>query len=202
MPTTTPFPPAPDRARRRRGGFTLTEVIVASSISALLLVGVLSSVLMVGRSGFLLNNYVEMEQEARTALETFALDARVAQRIAWHRADTGATLVGVTLTAPDNAVVRYDYQSATGRLVRTDSAGTRRTLISGIRSLTFTAYQYADGPGIQLIDPATQTTDALNGLTKMVQISLSSRRTRATLADATNNVVSARYVLRNKKQTV
>ncbi len=35
----------------------------------------------------------------------------------------------------------------------------------------------------------------------MVQISLSALRSRVTLANATNTVVSARFVLRNKRST-
>jgi prepilin-type N-terminal cleavage/methylation domain-containing protein len=196
--TTTTTPSRRDRARRR--GFTLVEVLVASALSGVVMAGVLTSVIMISRSGYLLNNYIDMENQARSALETIALDARVSQNVSWIRADDTAPLTGVTLTDPAGVSIRYDYDSAAGTLSRT-SNGVTRVLITGIQSLTFSAYKYADATGILIVDPSTTTLTALNGVTKMLQISLSSVRTRTSLADATNNVVSARYVLRNKIQT-
>jgi YD repeat-containing protein len=175
-------------------------VLVASALSGVVMAGVLTSVIMISRSGYLLNNYIDMENQARSALETIALDARVSQNVSWIRADDTAPLTGVTLTDPAGVSIRYDYDSAAGTLSRT-SNGVTRVLITGIQSLTFSAYKYADATGILIVDPSTTTLTALNGVTKMLQISLSSVRTRTSLADATNNVVSARYVLRNKIQT-
>lgn len=185
---------------RRNRGFTLVEVLVASSLAAIVMVGVLTSVLMIVRNGYLLNNYIDMEKQARSALETIAVDARVTKAVSWQRTSDTSPLTGIILTDPDNKTITYTYSSTAGTLTRRD-ATTTRVLITGIQSLTFSAYQYADTPGVQIIDPSTKTTTALNGLTKMLQISLSSSRTRNTLAEATNNVVSARYVLRNKIQT-
>ncbi len=190
-------------ARKARGirGFTLVELIVSATMSGIVLVGVFASVIMIAHSGYRLSHYIEMENEARTALETIAVDARVTKTIAWHRPSETAALTGITLTAPDGLSVRYDYDSANQRLRRTAPDGSVRNLITGVQSLTFTAYQYADAPGIELVNPATTSTADLNDLTKMLQISLSSVRSRSSLADATNNVVSARYVLRNKIQS-
>ncbi|MDF3058785.1 MAG: hypothetical protein K0R17_3000 [Rariglobus sp.] len=188
--------------RSRSRGFTLVEVLIASALSGIILAGVLSAVLMIARSGYLLNNYTEMEKEARTALETIAVDARITETISWHRTSETSPLTGITLTPPSGSAdaVRYDYDSVNGILTRTAS-GKSRTLVSGIQSLTFNAYRYTDGPGPEIVVPATTSTTSLNGVTKMLQISLSSVRSRTSLVDATNNVVSARYVLRNKVQT-
>lgn len=194
MHTTTP---SPNKGRR---GFSLVELIVASALSGIILIGVLSSVLIISKSGFRLAHYIDMEKEARTALETIAVDARVTKTISWHRASDTAPLTGITLIAPDSNSVRYDYDSATGVLRRTLPDGTSRVLVSGIQSLTFTAYRYGDAHP-EPVNSLTTTTSALNDSTKMLQVSLSSIRSRSTLADATNNVVSARYVLRNKIQT-
>lgn len=191
----------PSRRKRTQGrGFTLTEVLIASTLATIVMVAVLSAVLTLTRSGYLLNNYIDMEKQARNALETIAVDARVAQSVSWHRDADDSPLIGVTLTDPSGIAVRYDYASSAGTLTRTRGADVR-VLITGIQSLTFSAYKYADATGIQLVTPSATTLSALNGVTKMMQVSLSSVRTRTTLADATNNVVSARYVLRNKIQT-
>lgn len=201
MPTTTP---SPDFRRRRARGFTLVELIVSSTLSGIVLAGVLSAVLMINRSGYLLNNYMEMEQQARTALETFAVDARVTDSVVWSRDSDSAPLDTITLTPPSESggaiPVTYAYDAAAGTLTRTVS-GRTVTLMTGIESLGFTAYKYAE-PGTHVaIDASASSLTALQNNTKMIQISLSAVRTRSTLADATNNVVSARYVLRNKIQT-
>lgn len=198
MPTITPLPRL--ERRRRSRGFTLVELIVSSTLSGIILAGVLSAVLMISRSGYLLNNYIEMEKQARNALETFAVDARVTKTIAWTRASVSEPLTGLTLTNPDGDSVSYTYDAAAGTLTRV--AGTRTTiLVSGIQSLTFTAYKYTEPGTHTAIDPTTVATASLENDTKMVQISLSAIRSRTSIADATNNVVSARYVLRNKIQT-
>lgn len=161
---------------------------------------VLSAVIMLTRSGYLLNNYIDMEKQARSALETIAVDARLAKTVSWQRDSDTAPLAGVILTDPDGVQVRYSYNRSAGTLTRTRGSDVR-VIITGIQSLTFSAYKYADATGIELIAPSSTTLSSLNNVTKMMQVSLSSVRTRTTLADATNNVVSARYVLRNKIQT-
>jgi prepilin-type N-terminal cleavage/methylation domain-containing protein len=194
----SPASPTPQIKSRRRG-FTLVEVIVSSTIAGIVLVGVFSAVLMISRSGFLLGNYIDMERQARFALETIATDTRVAKSNTWIYDEAADKFTGITLTAPGpgNPTVTYAYNSAAGILTRND--GTRTTtLITGIQSLTFTAYRYDYDDGIEAITPSHFNR---NGDTKMIQISLSAIRTRTSLADATNSVVSARYVLRNKKQT-
>ncbi len=177
--------------------------MVSAFLSGIVLVAVLSAVLMINRSGYLLNNYIEMEKQARNALETFAIDARMTESVTWSRKSDG-TLVGITLTPPDLKKVTYTYNSSSannGKLIRKDeTTGREVTLVSGIQSLSFTAYKYSETTGLAAINPDISVTSdtLLKNDTKMVQISLSAIRTRSSLADATNNVVSARYVLRNK----
>lgn len=187
------------RPEPRRAAFTLVEILISTALSGIVLAAVFSAVLMINRSGYLLNNYIEMEKQARNALETFAIDARMTESVAWTRKSGGTDLVGITLVPPDNKSVTYTYSSTAGTLTRTESGtGQSRVLISGIQYLAFTAYKYREGSPPVAIDPAVTSDTLLRNDTKMVQISLSAIRARSSLADATNNVVSARYVLRNK----
>jgi prepilin-type N-terminal cleavage/methylation domain-containing protein len=198
--TTTRSTRAPRNHGRGGRGFTLVELLVSTGLGAIVLAAVLTSVLMINRSGYLLNNYIEMEKQARNALETFAIDARMTESVNWTRKSDG-TLIAITLIPPDSKSVTYTYNSTAGTLVRTDNTTLQTlTLVSGIQSLSFTAYKYSELTGLAAINPSIAATSdtLLKNDTKMVQISLSAVRTRSTLADATNNVVSARYVLRNK----
>src|SRR4051812_12863397 len=74
------------RRRRSERGFTLVEILIATGVSAILMAGVLSAFLMMGRSGKNAYNYVGMESEARSALEYFAEDVRMTNSVAWTSA--------------------------------------------------------------------------------------------------------------------
>ncbi|MBI2496680.1 MAG: prepilin-type N-terminal cleavage/methylation domain-containing protein [Opitutae bacterium] len=81
---------------RRAAGFTLVELMVAGGIGSVILTGVLSVVLMMGRSGLSASNYADMEAQSRRAVDEFAQDVRMASNLTWNSATS------VTLTVPDN----------------------------------------------------------------------------------------------------
>jgi len=180
-----------------RRAFTLVEVLIAVSISSIVLAGVLSSFLMLGRSGANLAGYTESETQIRRALEEFSQDVRMASNIVWNSATS------VTLTVPNNYttstptpnLVTYAYDSATsgatslcfyrrpGDLASTAAA---TVFVRDISTFTFTRYNRLD---------ATAASDAE---TKRVQITLNVRKTGRTLVAANTTLVSASYTLRNK----
>jgi prepilin-type N-terminal cleavage/methylation domain-containing protein len=153
--TTTTLSPTRKRASRR--GFTLVEVMISAGLGAFLLAAVLSTFLFMGRSGTNLQNYSDMEGQARQALEAFAEDVRQASAITWN------SNVSMTLTVNSASVV-YEYDSS----AKTFSSSDRTTA---------------------------------NSSTKQVQISLEASRTNTTVVAATNTVLSARFILRNKVVT-
>ncbi len=195
---------APERPFRRRA-FTLVEVLIGSTLGAIVLAGVLSAFLFLGRAGVAVQNYSDMEAQAREAMETFALDVRMAYGVSWSI--SGGEANGVTITVEENgdeARYTYVYDSTAGTFSRQrthPSAGDVRVLISGIKRNPevdfFTAYKI----DTQRIDFSTTTATAAANMTKQIQISLEAERLRTTLGAATNKVVSARFVLRNKKVT-
>jgi Tfp pilus assembly protein PilW len=187
MTTTTP---SPTRSRpRRRGGFTLVEVMVGSTLAAFILAGVLTIFLFLGRSGANVRNYSDMESQARKALETFAEDVRQASAITW----TSSTEFTISV---NSLPIAYAYASGTGLFTRTDGSGTR-TLISGISAGTFTFRCFnVAGTELPLATAANRT--AASSSTKQLQISLEASRTNTTVVAATNAVLSARFILRNK----
>lgn len=209
MTTTTPLP-IPDRkphrlhlpgARRRAGGFTLVEMMIGAALSSFILAGVLSTFLFLGRSGANVQNYGDMESQARKALETFAQDVRQANAIVWNSA------VSVTLTA-NAANVVYEYVSPSAATsTRPEgfyrvAAGSDQRLISGINlnsdgttTFTFRAFNIA---GTELAVDTVANRTAANSSTKQLQISLECARSNTTVVAVTNTVLSARFILRNK----
>jgi Tfp pilus assembly protein PilW len=190
--------PGPDAAARRRGppGFTLVEVMIGATLSSFILAGVLTTFLFLGRSGANVQNYNDMESQARRALEQFAQDTRQASAITWISASSVTMLV-------DTVPVTYAYASGSfTRTVGLLTASPRpepRTLLTGITTFAFKAYNIT---GIEITGIGTTTTLATAGQsTKQLQISLEASRSSQTVSTATNTVLSARFILRNKRVT-
>lgn len=186
---------SPDRARRARG-FTLVEVMISAALASFLLVAVLTSFLFLGRTGANMQNYTEMEVQARRAIETFAEDVRMAKDATWNSPNS-LTLTVVT-SSGTTATYTYAYSSTTGQLTR-QTATTTTTLVSGITSFSFTAYKINTNQITLTTDSAVLA--AASSMTKQVQISLRAVRKTQTVTDATNSVISARFILRNKQVT-
>lgn len=170
----------------RRGGFTLTEVMVATGISALILAAVVSAFIFMMGSSLRMGQYADMEAQARRLLQQFSQDARQASNAAWADENT------LTLTV-DGAAVVYAYDSSRNTFSRT-SAGRTTTLASGLTSFDFQAYQIT---GSEL--PLATSPAAAGAVTKMIQISLGLAQNHTSTGSTSSQVISARCVLRNKK---
>ena len=177
--------------QRRDRGFTLVEVMVAASISAAVLAAVLTSALFIGRSAVNIRNYTDMETQGRKMLEYFAEDTRQASAVTWT-SSTSLTLV------VNSANVVYSYDASTLTLTRT-LAGAPNVRVTNVNTFQFLAYTIN---GTQITDFSTTAAKAAAAInTKQVQISLAASRNRQTLTNTTSTVLSARFILRNKKVT-
>ncbi|MEY4489881.1 MAG: hypothetical protein RIQ79_2389 [Verrucomicrobiota bacterium] len=217
MTTTTPV----NRPARRRNysGFSLVEVIIATTLSAIVMTAVLSAFLFIGRSTINLRNYADMETESRSAIETFAQDTRMASAINWVSANSL-----IITTKLNGAVVAYTYtytptvkigsKTTVGTLTRqqtSPSTGIADVLMNNVKVLTFTAYNintfqiYLNGEDGSAL-PTSGSTDSVDNATKQIQLSVETERTTSTdssstnksLGISTNKVMSARFILRNK----
>src|SRR3954464_8078855 len=101
------------RADSPRRGFTLVEVLMASTLSAFVLAGVLSAFLFLARTSFRSSGYSEMEAEMRRGLDTFARDTRNATDLRWTSAQSVTlTVNGVPVTyAYDGDAASSTYRS-------------------------------------------------------------------------------------------
>lgn len=200
---TPPLPRSLDAsAARARRGFTLVEVLISAGLVGFILTGVMTTFLFLGRSGANLQNYNDMESQARKALELFAQDTRQASSITWT-SNNELTLV------VDSANITYRYASeqftrngvvllsgVIAPIARTSETDTTCTPF-------FRAYDI-NGQQIKAIEyasPSATVRAAAGKSTKQLQISLEASRTTRTVARATNLVLSARFVLRNKRIT-
>ena len=182
------------RARRACRGFTLAEVIIGATLGTIVLAGVLSAFLMLGRSGMNAANYSMSESEIRRAIEDFSQDIRMASNITWNSAQS------ITLTVPNNYTsngnqVTYAWDSATSGSTaqcfyrmpgNTSSTAAKTIYVRNVSSCSFARYNRLDAP-------ATSDNE-----TKRVQVTLNVRRTGFTLVAANTALISASYTLRNK----
>lgn len=195
MTTSIPSPIRKPISRPARGAFTLVEVIIGSTLSSFILAAVLSTFVFMARSGVNLTNYSDMESQARKALEIFAEDVRQASAINW----TSST--NVTLSVNSASIVYYFDSSDSQNLKffrRTSTGSTALITKITAGTFSFTAYN-VNGTPLPLVTSANLT--AATTSTKQLQISLEASRSNgedARQVKASNLVLSARYILRNK----
>lgn len=188
-----PRPAGGGRSRAAGAAFTLTEVIIAASLSAFLLAGVLSTFLLIGRTGLNSSAYAEMNARLRSAVERFDHDVRLAEDIRWQD-ERRLTLLIPDALGPD---VTYAFEPATdpaapGRFVRQADGGRSETLVRDVSpDFAFYYYKRPQVPGKD--EPAE---NALS--TKQIELRLRALRPGARVPAASQLAVSARCVLRNK----
>jgi Tfp pilus assembly protein PilW len=193
------------RSKRAIRAFTLVEVMIAASLGTMVLAGVMSTFLMLGRSGANVANYSVMEAQSRRALEEFSQDLRMANAVTWN------STTSITLTVPNNysstaGKVTYAFDSSTSRtnpsaqtfyrlpgdaaadaLLTTDALKRNRTkLINNVSTFSYSRFDRINNPS------------TLDTTTKRIQLSMTARTTTQTAAGASNIILSASYILRNK----
>jgi Tfp pilus assembly protein PilW len=171
----------------------MVELMVSSSLAAIILTAVLSMFLFLGRTSANVINYAEMEAEARRGLEVFAQDTRQASDLMWL-SDSSVRL------SVNGASIVYTFNSGAGTFTRA-VGGTTTTLIDGISSFTYSGYMIT-GAAVDLSDLSTAVKrESASDVTKQIQLYVLASRSSTTVTTATNTVLSARYILRNKRVT-
>lgn len=180
--------------------FTLTEVMIAATLSVLVLTGVLSAFLFIGRSGYLASGYSELSAQTRRALDTFGNEVRKSCDIHWNSAQS----VTLTIVTSGNLtyLATYAYDATTngatsGCFYRVEGDATstspRQILLRNVTSdFAFQRFKL-EQPGVA---DNTATTDLE---TKQLQVTLRATRAGITTTTASQSALSASYILRNKR---
>lgn len=184
---------SPTRAPRRRdAGFTFIEVLIAATLSLIVIGAVFSAYIYMGRNLTRLVNMQEQDVRNRRTMETWGKDVGSATAIV-TATDTQFAF-RVQSAAGTSDVVNYTYTAganATGTLVRTYTPAvgvvTTTTLLTKLTAFDF---NYYTEPGVATTT-ITWIKSAQFSYTAQVGVS-----TTGTLAVYPN--VSARIVIRNK----
>jgi prepilin-type N-terminal cleavage/methylation domain-containing protein len=206
----SPISSTPRTDPDRQQAFTLTEVMISSVISSIILAAVLSTFLMIGRTSANASNYSDLEVQARTALEMFSREVRLANSVG-----SGYSATSVTLGIPDSSSSRtavaysvtYAFDSAHNTFTRTGppinnptGASATTVLVSGVQQIPnvnpFNYYHYVTTGYANMQNPAPIASNAIE--IKQIEINFVATRQNVTVTAASNKVLSARFILRNK----
>lgn len=171
--------------------------MIAAALGSFVLLGVLTTFVMLGRSGVAAQNYSQMESDARRGLEEFAQDVRMASGITLNGSSPYSS---ITLTVPGNYAangnqVTYAFDSSASGATATSlyqlpgnasSVAAKRVVVRKVLTLSYSFFNR--------LDAATTTVASI----KRVQISMQLRNTGNTMVAQTDTIVSANAILRNK----
>ncbi len=183
-----------NRRPRTRAGFTLVELLVAVSLAGIVMTGMLTTYLFLGRNLVRLNNQQSLDEEHRRLLLEFSQDFRKAEAV------TAASDTAVTFrvpTATTTFTITYTYTAGanfTGTLVRTTvPATTTRTIANSLGSFDFDYFDASD----------TAVTNFPNKLTSVKKVSFDytaqAGYARTGTRTPVQTIASARFLLRNAR---
>lgn len=174
--------------RSRKAGFTLVETLVAMFLGLLIGGVIFSALIFVGKSTLGIANYSNMNVEGRLGLETLGRDVRSAADILSGFDETSFTIL---IPDPDDPTVfdqvTYNYLPDLDNrpLVRTEGSD-ETVVMSNVEELEFNYFDL-------------QANEAEYPI-RVKQIQLRLKMVRYAIAiENTEQVVSARYILRNKR---
>lgn len=171
------------RKRNKTGGFTLVELLMAIVIGSMVLGAVMSSFIFVAKSCISLNDYTELDVESRRAVEIFSREVRASSDI------SGFSINGLTLTVPTSGspyTVNYTYVSADRTFYRAYGTSEQQALLKGVQRFALRRYNLLHNAASNDLE------------TKQIQLDAETSRNAGGRFLATNHVLSAKFVMRNK----
>jgi Tfp pilus assembly protein PilW len=188
------------RRSPRTAAFTLVEVLVGATLSAIIMMGVLTSFVFLGRSLSRLVNYQTLEAKSREALTLMRTDFGLALHV---KNGTTPTASSVTLTLPAGDVT-YTYDSTAQSLRRqaTFGASQDHTLLNNSTcacpTLTFSYFTTTLGSPISQITAGTNVAFSIKQI--QVTYSLQSTGSASPQTSASYDMASATFLLRNRTE--
>lgn len=173
-------------AKRRTGGFTCVEFLVASSLGVIVAGTLLAFSVYSSRSILSMSNYLELDSQARTALDTMVLQVRRAQGV------TAFTTNTISFKDYDNATLTFSYDSATQQLKRTKGAEST-ILLRGCNTLAFNMLSREPTENTWALDATTDPNQC-----KALNISWNCTRKFVDTRLNSESMTSATVVIRNK----
>ena len=188
----TGFQGGPERQtprQKRRDGWTLVEIMIASGLGTLILAAVLSTFIYMNRTLSATANYEELDRESRYALDVMTRAIRQCAML------TNWTSTSLAFTNRDGTLLSIAWDSNSGQLTYINQypPAVTNVLLKDCISLTFSAYQRTPISGTtMLFDTTSATTN-----TKCIVMDWVCRKTNYMSSRETESVQTAKVVMRN-----
>ena len=164
------------------------KVLVASSIGAMILVGIATTYILSLRGFAAMANYNQIHEDARIAVSYFAKDMRAVTNIVSFPSPSNITVAiptGFTVSGAVSNTASVTYSTTAGALYRHDSrTGDADMLATNIDLLRFTLYDLMGH------------TNAVLSTVKGIQVEIHLRKSIGSQVQ-TEDYLSARYDMRN-----
>jgi prepilin-type N-terminal cleavage/methylation domain-containing protein len=170
---------------RATGGFTLPEMMIAAVIGSIALSIATGAVMALAKGSQSLINYSEMNTESRQTLQELGRQLRSASNVL----EANSSRLRIETIESDGTIreLLYDYDSGDETLTLTDiTADTSKVILHDVNSLDFDYFT--------LRHAATTTPLEI----KHVQLEAELKRNVLKLTNR-NHIISARFMLRNKR---
>jgi prepilin-type N-terminal cleavage/methylation domain-containing protein len=172
--------------RRRRAGFTLIELMIATGISLVVATAIGLLAFFSSRSFVAMTNYMEMAQYSRLALDKMSLEIRQAGRLTAYATNS------ITFQDVNGNPLRFTYDSGSRKLFRI-SAGVTNTYLTQCDALKFWIYQHTVVSNtFECYSPAVITN------ARVVQVNWKCSRPILGTKATSDSVLSATIALRNR----
>lgn len=167
-----------------RSGFTLMEVMISLTLGTLVLGMATGGLLFMSRSLTSLTHYTEMSQHSRIALELFGRDIRMATNV--YTANNHTLSILRTDANNTTVLVDYVYNPQTKTFSQQTGNNAPQIILRDVDELEINYFTLRGDP----------TTNPLE--VKEVQLEALMRRTALTVG-ATNYIISAQFMMRNRQ---
>ena len=165
---------------------TYTEVLIAGSLGMLCAGAIIAFSLFSGRSLLAMSNYIDLDAQSRTALDTMSKQIRRAQTVTVFAPDS------ITLKDGDDQPLQFTFNSSTHELARIKD-GKTTVLLKGCDWLKFDMFDREPSSGTFDLDPVTDPAQC-----KAIFVSWQCSRKFIDTKLNTANMATATIVLRMK----
>ncbi len=170
---------------RDRAAFTLVELLVATALSLVVGTAIATLAYFTSRSFVAMNNYTDMNQRSRLALDKMSEEIRQARTLTAYATNS------LTFLDRNGNPLKFTYDATDRTLVRV-SGGQTTTYLTDCDALQFWIYQHTvKSNTFNCYDPAYLTN------TRVIQVTWKCSRSILGLAATTDSAQSAQIVLRN-----
>ena len=184
--------------RGSKSGFTLAEVIVATTISGFVLASMVGTFVVFAIGANSIGAYTEMSKDSRYVLEYFARDMRAAEDVSTATDSKLIVEMPASGSFYSGSTVTYEYVGDAKLLFRIeeDSSGnelSNEILLEGVERFIFSYFN-------PLGDSISTSTESILLSVKSVQVDAEMLRD-VSRSEATDYIISARFMMRNRPVT-